>query len=382
MLGDYNPSIEMYRHWLYVDAQAGAVLDRAMPEAKKPASPWESKGRLNRAGEALRKEQLSEADIRILNVWRGAHNHILNTFQAILHNRTKGKSISVAQRLKRRWTITDKLSREPTMQLARMDDVAGCRLIFSSVKALRDFRAEFHKAKFNHKRKNEIDKYDYIRHPKPTGYRGIHDIYEYNTTSVKGLPCNGLLLELQYRTRSQHAWATAVEVITRITENQPKFDKGDERYKDFFRLTSEIIARVYERSNSCYPELSDRELLERYVNNDGEIGLFQMLLGLTVIRRVVPDGGNTILQFTVNGDLIVHRVPLGNAPTEMYFELEKKNPDDDIVLVKADTFAEIRSAYRNYFSDTNEFLRLVREGCEVLSKPRGKKRSKHRSSRK
>jgi GTP pyrophosphokinase len=58
----------------------------------------------------------------------------------------------------------------------------------------------------------------------------------------------------------------------------------------------------------------------------------------------------------------------------MYFELEKKYPEDDIVLVKADTFAEIRSAYRNYFSDTNEFLRLVREGCDVLSNPKSKKR--------
>jgi hypothetical protein len=58
----------------------------------------------------------------------------------------------------------------------------------------------------------------------------------------------------------------------------------------------------------------------------------------------------------------------------MYFELEKKYPEDDIVLVKADTFVEIRSAYRNYFSDTNEFLRLVREGCDVLSNPKSKKR--------
>jgi hypothetical protein len=252
------------------------------------------------------------------------------------------------------------------MQLARMDDVAGCRLIFPSVKAMHDFRTEFHKARFKHKRKNDVNKYDYIKAPKSTGYRGVHDVYEYNAATKEGRPCNGLLLELQYRTRAQHAWATAVEVITRITENQPKFEKGDERYLEFFRLTSEIIARVHEQRRSCYPNLSDREVLEHYVNINGEIGLFQMLRGLTVIRRVAPAGGDTILQFTADGDLVVHHISSDKEPTEIYFELEKKNPSDDIVLVKADTFAEIRSAYRNYFSDTIEFLRLVREGCAAL----------------
>jgi putative GTP pyrophosphokinase len=71
--------------------------------------PWESKGRLNRAGDNLRVKTLTSDDIRVLDAWRGAHNHVLNTFQAILRNRTKGKNIIVAQRLKRRLTITDKL---------------------------------------------------------------------------------------------------------------------------------------------------------------------------------------------------------------------------------------------------------------------------------
>jgi putative GTP pyrophosphokinase len=105
------------------------------------------------------------------------------------------------------------------------------------------------------------------------------------------------------------------------------------------------------------------------VNIDGEIGLFQMLRGLVVADRMVPDGGNTILQFTSEGELVVHRVAVGQVPAEVYFELEKKNPDDDNVLVKADTFDEIRSAYRNYFSDTVEFLRIVHEGLIELNRP-------------
>jgi ppGpp synthetase/RelA/SpoT-type nucleotidyltranferase len=72
------------------------------------------------------------------------------------------------------------------MKLARMDDVAGCRLIFPSVSELYAFRQEFHKARFRHRRRDDVDKYDYIKLPKPTGYRGIHDVYIYDVNSKSG----------------------------------------------------------------------------------------------------------------------------------------------------------------------------------------------------
>jgi putative GTP pyrophosphokinase len=102
----------------------------------KPVSsypPWGSKGAVNRAGEALRspaRDALSGADASALENWRASHNAVLNKFQAILRGRTKGKGIVVAQRLKRRATIVDKLHREPKMQLSRMDDVAGMQTNF------------------------------------------------------------------------------------------------------------------------------------------------------------------------------------------------------------------------------------------------------------
>jgi putative GTP pyrophosphokinase len=121
---------------------------------------------------------------------------------------------------------------------------------------------------------------------------------------------------------------------------------------------------------SCYPTLSDRELLEKYVSNDGEIGLWQMLRGLTVINTVVPDRGSTILQFRTDGELVLHRVFIGKVPADVYFELEKNNSEDDIVLVRADTFAEIRSSYRNYFSDTNEFFEIRTRMLRFIGKAR------------
>ena len=75
-----------------------------------------------------------------------------------------------------------------------MDDVAGCRLIFPSIEDLYSFRTKVHKAKFKHTMRNPSDKWDYIKHPKETGYRGVHDVYEYNVNSKNGRPYKGSLL--------------------------------------------------------------------------------------------------------------------------------------------------------------------------------------------
>jgi hypothetical protein len=106
--------------------------------------PGGSKSRVNQAGNNVRSGNVTLDDLYVIDAWRAAHRAVLNTFQAILRTRTRGKSIFVAQRHKRKSTIFGKLDRFPEMQLARMDDVAGCRLIFSDLKELYAFRGVFH----------------------------------------------------------------------------------------------------------------------------------------------------------------------------------------------------------------------------------------------
>jgi ppGpp synthetase/RelA/SpoT-type nucleotidyltranferase len=153
-----------------------------------------SKGQINRAGAEVRTGDPSHEALDIINNWRASHAYILNTFQATLRNRTRGTNITVAQRLKRMRTIVSKLDRQPKMELARMDDVAGCRLIFPNYRKLITFRKDIHRARFGHKLRNDVYKYDYIARPKTDGYHGIHDIYEYNVGSLLGRDYNGLLL--------------------------------------------------------------------------------------------------------------------------------------------------------------------------------------------
>ena len=329
--------------------------------------PGGSKSRVSQAGKNVREGSATTDDIKVIEEWRGAHRAVLNTFQASLRNRTRGKSIMVAQRHKRRNTIFNKLHRLPRMELARMDDIAGCRLIFESIEELDQFRKQFHKAKFKHKRKNEIDKYNYIKKPKSTGYRGIHDVYSYDVNSKTGEKYKGLLVEIQYRTQIQHAWATAVEVIGLITESQPKFQQGDKRYEKCMALASEILARHYESSTGPFPELSDRELLNQFEELDNELHLTQTLTGLNISETEATSYRNTILVFQQNGDLETYSYRDATEALGALFKLEKEHPELDIVLVKADSTEEIRMAFKNYFSDAKDFIRLLTEARSKLN---------------
>lgn len=329
--------------------------------------PGGSKSRVTRAGERIRAGTATADDMAAVEEWRAAHRGVLNTFQAILRNRTRGTKITVAQRHKRKLTIFDKLQRLPRMQLARMDDVAGCRLIFRSIKNLYAFRDKFHRARFGHKLRNEPDKYDYMKRPKPTGYRGIHDVYEYNVNSESGKALQGLYIEIQYRTLVQHAWATAVEVVGFITESQPKFQRGDTRYERAMSLASELLARAHEASTGPYPDLAAQDVLDQFLALDAELHLVQTLRGLNSAKSGITEKRNTILIFSKDGTLESRNFRDATDALRALFELEKRMPDRDIVLVRADTSDDVRLAFRNYFTDAREFVRLLDSACTKLS---------------
>ncbi|MGH7104731.1 MAG: RelA/SpoT domain-containing protein [Terriglobia bacterium] len=339
----------------------------ATAPTRDPIYPGGSKSRVSRAGAAVRRGDATSDDLAVIDVWRAAHRAVLNTFQAILRIRARGAQIVVAQRHKRKRTIFDKLNRFPHMELARMDDIAGCRLIFPTIGELYTFREKVHAARFKHKRRNDVDKYDYMKNPKETGYRGVHDVYEYDVNSEHGKDYKGLFVELQYRTFVQHAWATAVEVIGFITESQPKFQRGDDRYERLMVLASEILARSFEERNSCVPNLSNDELVRGFLALDSEIGILRLLRGLNSADAAVSVKRNVILMFSENEKLEVKTYRDAPDALRALFELEKENPGRDIVLVRAGSSEEVRIAFRNYFSDAREFIRMIEEGCQRLS---------------
>lgn len=329
--------------------------------------PGGSKSRVNRSGQALARKDATLEDNQVFEEWRAAHRGVLNTFQAILRTRARGKDVTVAQRHKRRTTILDKLHRHDGMALARMDDVAGCRLIFNDIHSLYEFRDSMHGAHFRHALRNSKDKYDYINIPKATGYRGVHDVYEYDVNSKAGEPLKGLLVEIQYRTLIQHSWATAVEVIGLVTKSQPKFERGDARYTEAMSYASEILARAHESRKGPHPDIMDSSLVVSFRRLDRELKLLSLLRGVRASDTTLTKGGDVILIFNEDGSLEIRSFVSAPLALLDLFKLEKKLDQKDIVLVRGATSHDVRLAYQNYFGDTSDFIKLVMEGCQKLA---------------
>lgn len=335
--------------------------------------PRYTKSRIRSAGKRVIKSRSTSEDTLVIENFRGSHAYILNTFQANIRNHSKNVAISVGQRLKRRNTIIDKLLREPTMPLYSMHDVAGCRMVFESIEDLTAVRSSMHDARWRHKLTNDKDRFNYIKNPKSTGYRGIHDVYEYNVNSIGGVPWNGLKLEIQYRTLPQHAWATAVEVADLVTSNRIKFADAGQHYLRYFQLASEIISRSQESMKSCCANLSDRELGVEFIQADRRLGLLTTFDNLrqTSSKRI-NFRKNTILIFRFDvpeGEdaLIMRTFENVNRAIDAYDDLEKEYGDSaDIVLVRGESEDNIRDAFRNYFSDARAFVDFMQSGLESL----------------
>src|SRR5690606_18301700 len=173
---------------------------------------------------------------------------------------------------------------------------------------------------------------------------GIHDIYEYDVNSHAGNHLRGLYVEIQYRTNIQHAWATAVEVIGFITESQPKFQEGDNRYQHAMALASEVLARAHENKRGPLSELTDKELVSSFIELDKSLSLMNMLRGLNAADKDVKSNRNTILLFSKSGELQIKTYRDATEALRELFELENTFPDYDIVLVRADSSEEVKFA--------------------------------------
>jgi len=176
-----------------------------------------------------------------------------------------------------------------------------------------------------------------------------------------------LNVEIQYRTRIQHAWSTTVEIIGLITENQPKFQRGnDDRYERSMVYASEILARAHENMKGPLPDIENNELVKSFITLSNEIHLLQRLKGLNTTNTEISKKKNAILIFKTDGTLEIKTFKDAPDALTSLFILGEEIPHDDIVLVRADTSQEVREAYKNYFSDARDFIRLIEEGCEKL----------------
>lgn len=345
---------------------------------KRLIAPEYTNSQVAHAGNMVRKGRITDRCEKIIENWRSSHNHVLNTWWVILFHRIQKLKIdaTAGQRLKRRNTIYDKLTNRPEMpgmSLRRMYDIAGCRVVFDNEEDLNFFRQSIlTESRFKHKYIKQYHK-DYIKSPKDSGYRGIHDIFSYKSDFGMPEKWNGLYVEIQYRTKYQHAWATAVEVADIIKKSRTKFsDKADAKQNEFFKYASEIIARAYENHTSCFPNLSDQEVVDKFTQINNEIQLLDLLHSVNNSNVDFKDKNKKaiILRLVTNGDNVHVETEAFKSTSEAnsrLYELEKEFPDDNIVLVKADNINDIKNIFRNYFTDSKAFVTYIKHGIKFLS---------------
>jgi len=200
-----------------------------------------SKNQVNKAGKVLRafiagelvRVDASDAALRTLLAFRAAHQYPLIKATMGLRSSvaTEGCIVEVSQRLKRVPTILDKLVRYPEMELARMQDIGGCRAVLGDVAEVRRVERRIHRN--NVSRTSSSPRVtDYISNPRSSGYRGVHVIVEYD----------GRAIEMQLRTQVMHEWAIAVEQLSGRVQADLKSNIGPREVLDWLEAVSEAMA--------------------------------------------------------------------------------------------------------------------------------------------
>jgi len=182
-----------------------------------------SKTQINRLGDRLRKGNITESDLRLLDDYRlsftTAHEIVIRTIQEKLRLEPTGRPA------KSRTSISEKLHRESS-RLTQIQDIAGCRLVVSGIieqdRVIESLVELFEGAKTKDRR--DVPSY---------GYRAVHVIANYG----------GKLVEIQVRTSLQHLWAELSEKLSDVIDPTIKYGGGEGVPRDFLDATSSQIAQ-------------------------------------------------------------------------------------------------------------------------------------------
>lgn len=126
--------------WGYATIIENLINSLRKEFSMRPKQPvWEepkySGSRIQKAGKILAasdcmSEEYKDA-LTVLNNWRASHAYPLHVVTTTLKH--QNPNVIVVQRLKRLDSILDKIERFPTMNLYKMQDIGGCRVILDSI---------------------------------------------------------------------------------------------------------------------------------------------------------------------------------------------------------------------------------------------------------
>ena len=253
-----------------------------------------------------------------------------------------------------------------------MQDIGGCRAVVRSIRAVSQLHRLYERTQFKH----QLVHFDnYIESPRDSGYRSIHLVYRYY--SDKTPVHNDLKVEMQLRTRLQHAWATAVETVGTFRQQSLKSGIGDKEWLRFFALMGSVIA-LRERTPLVSDTPTDKnELVRELKEYVEELDVVGHLRGYRALLDNVPLGAFSGLSYFLlqlrprEGRLLItpYQRRESEEASRQYLEAERQARFDfaeerDAVLVSVDSMKALRAAYPNYFADTRRFVKEITRAVE------------------
>lgn len=306
--------------------------------------------------------------LALINVWRAAHSHPINTFQATLRKRLKkiwltSDDYIIAQRLKRLPSIIGKLKRFDNMALSTMQDVWWLRVIVPNISDIFKIKELYRDdTRLSHKLLNI---YDYVFNPKEDWYRSVHIIYEYRHPQWSEF--DGLKIELQIRTRLQHAWATAVETVGTFLGQWLKSNQWEKKRLDFFSLVSAKFALIEWTSLPKKYQSKDIERIDQHIKKrEKELDVYKTLESSVLLMDIVSKSIGSYV--VISSNLFERRWKIrhfakdnfaGAQKHYMQQEIEANKNGNRVALVSTDDIKNLRRAYPNAFGDTQEFLKYL-----------------------
>lgn len=324
--------------------------------------------------------------VDVLSYWRSCHEKPLESALKIVESTVlkKDDKAIFAKRLKRYISIVRKLNRFKCMSLKNMQDIGGCRAIISNEEKLRQSVQDLKDLECFKDASGKYRFKDYIKKPKEDGYRSYHLIGRF--PDEEGGFRN---IEVQLRTRIQHYWATALEIVDLFTDQVLKSNEGDPVWKNFFIQISKQFAIM--ESVRLFEQFSDEKKLQRYsqklrrseefLNSCSEakkicqqLNVFEKLNAFSESLKVIdeelakkPNSGYALLTIdTSKKEVLSMLFPAGQGDAadaaHAYIKAEKEHVKNDgmiVALVSSSAVGGIKEAYPNYFADSSEFIKYL-----------------------
>lgn len=342
-------------------------IDFGDSELKTLPYPEHSKAATKRSGRVL--SQIIHGDeitgeiitaFKVAHSWRISHVYPMRIEHRLLTNMAKefGGSVTAA-RLKRMASIRKKLYRSP-VSLERIQDLGGNRVVLPDVDAVYQFQAKFEKAHIARKKRET----DYLKSPKPGGYRCLHLIVKPNCKGDRSVH-NNQTLEIQIRTHLQHIWATAGEAIGAMRGEDIKAGEGSADWLRLLELMGAELALLDGLQVGEHVQQDRRARLRELARLELKLAAIDTLTTYTTAVDFQKNRGWESARFflvvldTISGTVRVR--PQSSFISEPYDGQGDPSEKIQTALVSVSDANALALAYPNFFLDVKEFLQHLKD---------------------